>query len=371
MKKIILFVGIATCIFTACKDKNAYMLTGTFADNEQNGKIVYLQELDSNYSALNAIDSATVENGKFVFKGIAKELPVVQIVTIDESYEPFIVEKGNIEMIVDSELNATIKGTAMNDQYQQFLNKKTDMFKRNDSIQIEFSEIKNSGNVTPEQFQDLDKSSKQLWKEVENIVYNFLKPNMTTPAGLFFFVDNKIYLNDNQIKELISSIPSDFQNTKRIQNLMERVERREATAVGKQFTDVKGFNLDGKEVSLSDYAGKGKVVLVDFWASWCGPCRQVMPDMVKIYQKYKNKGLEIVGISLDAKKDDWKQAVKDLNITWPQISNLKGWDEDCAVAYGVESIPQTVLIDKDGKIIERNMSEDALGFKLQELFGNK
>jgi len=366
MKKIILFVGIVACIFTACKDKNAYTLTGTFASNEQNGKTVYLRQLDSLFRKIDAIDSTKVENGKFVFNGIAKKAPVAQFVSVNASSEPvaFIVEKGKITIDFDSTLNATIKGTVMNDQYQQFLNKETDLFEKMDSIQ-------KVGSVTQEQFQEVDKASKQLVDEFYKMSSDFLKLYMTTPAGQYFFLHNLFNLNESQQKELISLATPDFQQLEGIQQIKKRIETKEATAVGKQFTDVKGFNLDGKEVSLSDYVGKGKIVLVDFWASWCGPCRRAMPEIVEIYQKFKNKGFEIVGISLDAKKDDWKQAVKDLNITWPQISNLKGWEEDCAVAYGVDAIPHVLLIDKDGKIIERNISEEALGFKLQELLGGK
>ena len=373
MKKIILFVGIVACIFTACKDKNAYTLTGTFASNELDGKTVYLRQLDSLFRKSDAVDSTNVVNGQFVFKGIAEETPVVRVVTMDEPYlsAAFVAEKGNIVMSVDSTSASIVKGTAMNDQYGQFEISQIDIIKRINSNYSNFLDIKNAGDVTPEQIQEYEKSSNQLWEEMVNIVSNFVKPIIATPIGQYAFVDNMYELKDNQLKEIISSAPSDFQNINRIQNLMERIEKREATAVGKQFTDVKGFNLDGKEVSLSDYAGKGKVVLIDFWASWCGPCRQAMPDVVKIYQKYKNKGFEIVGISLDAKKEDWKQAVNDLNITWPQISNLKGWEEDCAVAYGVDLIPQTVLIDKDGKIVERNIGDEALDLKLQELLGSK
>ena len=373
MKKIIFFVLTVVCALTACTDKNAYTLTGTFATKDQDGTIVYLQQLDSLFRVHGIIDSVKVENSKFVFKGIAKELPVVQIVTVKYSVEPveYIVEKGKIEINYDSELKATVKGTALNDKYQQFESARDSMFAKGMSAYQKFEDLKKSGNLTPEQFQEFNESSTQLRDSVSKLCYDFIKPYMATPAGQYFFIDNSFYIKDDQQKDIISSAPSDFINLKYIQNLKKGVESREATSVGKQFTDVKGFNLDGKKVSLSDYAGKGKVVLVDFWASWCGPCVESIPDLVPVYQEYKKKGLEIVGISLDERKEDWKKAVKDLNITWPQISNLKGWNEDCSVAYGVFAIPQTVLIDKDGKIIERNISEDALIFKLKELLGSK
>jgi len=369
MKKIILFTLVIAGILTACTDKNVYTLTGTFATDERDGKFVYLQQIDSNFRKGDIIDSIKVENGKFVFNGIAEKTPVVQLVVIDNSVMPavFVAEKGKIEMNLDSELKATVKGTTTNEQYQQFKMAEDSIFEKMMSNYKQIEDIKKAGDMTSEQSQEFDKSSKQLEEELYKLTYDFIKPHITSPAGQFFFFDNFYYLNDIQKKELISSAPSDFQNLEGIQKLEKRIEAREATAVGKQFTDVKGFNPDEKEVSLSDYAGKGKVVLVDFWASWCGPCREAMPDVVATYQKYKNKGFEIVGISLDGRKEDWEKAIKDLNITWPQLSNLKGWQEDCAVTYGVDAIPHTVLIDKDGKIIERNLSE--LNFKLEELLG--
>jgi len=374
MKKIILFVGIVACIVTACNNKNAYTLTGTFTSDELDGKTVYLRSLDSTFRVSDAMDSTIVKNGTFVFKGIAKEPPSVQLITMDDrSFIPaaFIAEKGKIEMSIDSSLMATVKGTGMNDQYGLFEMSQIDIVQRYNSLYSEFLETSKAGEATSEQIQEFDKSSKQLIEEMGNAIVSYAKPNMATSAGQYVMMANAFGLKDDQLKELISSAPSKFQTMDRIQDLVKRIEIREATSDGKRFTDVKGFNLEGKEASLSDYAGKGKVVLVDFWASWCGPCRQAMPDVIKTYQKYKNKGFEIVGISLDNNKDDWKKAVNDLNITWPQFSNLKGWAEDCAVTYGVDAIPHTVLIDKDGKIIEHNLSENALNLKLEELLGNK
>jgi len=289
MKKIILSVLIAAFVMTACENQNTFTLTGTFANNDQDGKVVYLRDLNLIQGSSSLVDTVKVEKGKFIFKGMTNDTcPVLYVFLNDsEMLATFIAEKGKIELNFDSELKPTLKGTAMNVQYQHFLS--------------EANDIKNK-------------------------------------------VDT-------------------------VQKLQKSIEEKEATAVGKQFSDVKGFNLAGKEVKLSDYAGKGKVVLVDFWASWCGPCRQAMPDLVATYQKYKNKGLEIVGISLDNNKDAWAKATDNLKITWPQFSNLKGWDEDCAATYGVNGIPHTILIDKDGKITARGLGEDELNIKLEELLG--
>ena len=117
---------------------------------------------------------------------------------------------------------------------------------------------------------------------------------------------------------------------------------------------------------MSDYAGKGKVVLVDFWASWCGPCRREMPNLVEAYAKYKGKNFEIVGVSLDQNADSWKEAIKTLKMTWPQMSDLKYWNSEGAQLYAVNSIPHTMLIDGEGTIIARGLHGEELQTKIAE-----
>jgi len=374
MKKIIFLVWIAAFAITACQNKNEYTVTGTIPNKDWNGKNLYLVTIDSLFQE-KIIDSTKVENGKFVFKQIAKASPVIQyIVMKDKSFTPVVIiaEKGKINVSFDSESKATVKGTVMNDQYQQFAKEQADIMSRIDSLPIKYKTIGESADAIPEEInKQMIDEYKKLNDEFVNINYNYLKPNMSNPVGQFLFLNYYFLLNDNQNNELISLSTSEFQKSKIIQRMQEQMKIRETTSVGKQFTDVKGFDLNGKAASLSDYAGKGKVVLVDFWASWCGPCRQSMPDLVKTYQKYKDKGFEIVGISLDADKDAWKKATESLQITWPQFSNLKGWQEDCAAAYGVNAIPHSILIDKAGKIIERNLPEGELNIKLDELLGGK
>ena len=122
---------------------------------------------------------------------------------------------------------------------------------------------------------------------------------------------------------------------------------------------------EGEDVAL--YGVKGKLKIIDFWASWCPPCRAEMPNLVKAYKDYKDKGFDIVGISLDSKADAWAKGVKDLNITWTQLSDLKGWQNSGAALYGVNSIPQTVLVDKDGTLNAKNLHGQELEDKIKEV----
>ena len=149
--------------------------------------------------------------------------------------------------------------------------------------------------------------------------------------------------------------------------LEQELEKAKQFMIGGTPPDFTQFTPEGKAVSLSDF--RGKVVLVDFWASWCGPCRKENPNVVRMYNKYKDKGFEILGVSLDRKKAQWVYAIEKDGLTWPHISDLKGWRNEVAQSYSVTSIPQTVLLDKEGKILARNLRGPTLEAKLIELFG--
>ena len=153
-----------------------------------------------------------------------------------------------------------------------------------------------------------------------------------------------------------------------LEAVREKMNLMALRAPGIKYTDLTMTDLDGKQRSLSEWCAKGNYILVDFWASWCGPCVKEMPNVVKAYNLYNAKGFDVVGVSFDSNKDAWAAAVKKLNLPWHQISDLKGWECAASPVYGIMSIPSNILVGPDGTIIAADLREEKLLNKLAEIY---
>ena len=363
MKKLTYLVIAAAALgMVACTgNKAGYVITGT-VEGASDGDTVYLQE--ANGRNLVKLDTAVITKGTFTFEG-TQDSVVSRYITCEVDGEPlmidFFLENGKINVALTKD-NDSATGTANNDAYQIVRAQINDISKKMNAIYQSMGD----SSLSDEQKEAKQKEGAQLEEQYDKAIKEGVQNNITNPVGVFLFKQTFYNNSTAENEALLQQIPANFQNYETIVKIKELTDKQKKTAVGTKFVDFEMQTPDGKSVKLSDYVGKGKVVLVDFWASWCGPCRREMPNLVEAYAKFKGKNFEIVGVSLDQDGAAWKEAINKLNMTWPQMSDLKFWQSEGAQLYAVNSIPHTVLIDGDGPIIARGLHGEELQTKIAE-----
>ena len=345
MKKLMTMAASAL-LLVACGEKPGYTITGTVNNPDMNGKMVYLTPYGIPDAA--ATDSAVINNGQFSMSGTQDNAQLYQL-KVNTGNES---ERGyQTVFILENENDAYAS------LYGQLASFDQEMEKLNADSRSEDKAIAEAAA------NKIDELSKQALAKITE----YIKANSNKLSAAKLFVENNYEMAEEDLFAIVDKADSLFKSAPRMEKLLPVIEARRNVAVGKKFADFEMTDMNGKTRKLSEFVGNGKIVLIDFWASWCPPCRRDMPNIVEVYKQYKNKGFEIVGISLDSKKEAWEKGVKDLNITWTQLSDLQGWKNAGAKLYGVNSIPHTVLVDKDGTIIAKGLHGKEIGEKLAEM----
>ena len=364
MKKFGLFAAASLMALAACQDNNGYTINGTVAD-AADGEYVYLQTIGRDAVVL---DSAVVNGEKFQFKGLS-EVSVMPKILIYKGkttamHSMVYLDKGTINVDLQT-LNSNVSGTENNDALAKFMDEYGQM---NDEMKELYGRYRRDTTLTDTQREELMEELEKRDAGMNDFVYNKMVANISKSFGSYLLVSFGSTVDAAKINELLPQIPAELSSDASLANLKEYVGNVMNTSVGKKFVDFSMKTPEGEDVKLSDFIGKDKYTLIDFWASWCGPCRNEMPNVVKAYNQYKSKGFGIVGVSLDQDVEKWKDAIKNLNITWPQMSDLKAWQNEGAKLYGVRGIPATVLVDQNGTIVARDLRGEDLINKLGELF---
>ncbi len=362
MKKLVYLFAVGSLAFTACENAPSYKVTGT-VENAADGAIVYLQEAQGRN--LVSLDSAVVKGGTFTFNG-RQDAAVNRYISYTNGDQrmmtDFFLENGNINVALAEAAN-NVGGTANNDAYQGFKSAYAALQKEMREI---YMKMQQDNTLTDEQKAEMMAEMEAKNNATMDLVLKTIETNITNPVGVHLLPNYAYAFDLAQQKTLLEQIPAELCN-ERINKVKEHVATLEKTAVGQKFIDFSMPDPEGKTISLGEIIKKNKYTLIDFWASWCGPCRAEMPNVIDAYKAYSKKGFGIVGVSLDNDADKWKAAIKEMGMTWPQMSDVKGWQCEGAKLYGVNSIPATVLVDQEGTIIERNLRGDAIKAKLAEL----
>lgn len=363
MKKLMMVLAASALGLAACSDKNSYKVIGTVAD-AADGDTVFIQEIVGR--DLHKTDTAIIVSGKFTFTGRQDSTVTRYLTYMAEDGRngyatDFFLENGQINAELGKK--SRVWGTSNNDIYQSFKDKQNSI----DEEQYEIVESLQDTTLTAEQLNDKKAQVEAKDSELAELISQTIDENITNPVGVYLLNRNSYVLDYETLEPLLEKLPTKYQKTDRISHLKEQIKVAKNTAVGQKFIDLEMQDPEGKTVKLSDFIKKNKYTLIDFWASWCPPCRAEMPNLVKVYNEYKKQGFGIVGVSFDKDHAAWEAGIKNLHLTWPQMSDLKFWNSKGAELYAVRSIPYTVLVAQDGTIIAKGLHGQELQEKLQQL----
>lgn len=397
MKKNILFIISAAFIaasFVACQPKQptSYTIHGEIA-GDANGKQVFLFPIVGEV----AMDSTTIEDNKFSFTGTMDAPDRVRVV-IDANPEDkkgnkrgfkqsyFYLENGDIQYIahIDSmpslfynpnvkSVSPVIKGSKSQDLHESYMTSVKELNTKFRSLDqeylIEYHQPAMDGEFNVERGIELQKQinevSAQLGKEKMNFIRANADSRVALDMGASYFQDIFSSLTVNEVDELLEILRPSWGGTEEFADLEEMAQHAKKIAIGSKYTDVNLLNKDGDSVKLSDYIHPDKYTLVEFWATWCGPCRAEIPHLKHVYEEFKDKNFDIINVSFDDNTEEWHKTLKEEGMTWTQLIDPQHFEGEAAKAYRIMGIPYSILLDPDGIIIGTDMRGAKLDLALQ------
>jgi len=373
MKKIIIFLltYLPVAVFA---QGGKYTIEGTVGAYGPPAK-VYLQYKKGGDLLT---DSATVTNGRFMFEGTLTNDPLAGQISLNPNgngmnysdSRNIYIEAGKTTIRGSNKLrDATVSGSQVNLDYARRDTAMKALSGDYDALSLKRNTTSPEDQQSETYKKEVDRLQNVLLAHRQAVYKKFIRDNPDSYISLVT-LDSYAYLADyNDIVPLFDGLSSRIKQTAFGKRYADRLVHIKATALGAIAPEITEADTAGKMISLSSF--RGQYVLVDFWASWCGPCRQENPNLIKAFNRYKGQKFTVLGVSLDPPdgKGRWIAAIHKDGLPWTQVSDLKYWDSEAAVLYGVHAIPQNFLIDPNGKIVAKNLRGDDLENKLEEIFG--
>jgi thiol-disulfide isomerase/thioredoxin len=360
MKKLLYIVGVLAFL-ASCTPKNQVVITGEIAELE-NG-MLFLKVKESKQWLI--LDSCKIEKGKFKMSFQLEEPRLAFLVTEPETEMfqnlPIFLESGNIQITInESDGNPIISGSKLHDEYTDAINKLDAIDHQYEALIGTYNQAQQEGDITQMAAAKLEMDS--LDNAYLASIKNHINAHSSSPVSVTLVTTQLIYyLSLQEMKEIKTGLDTSLYHTKAIQPLDERISVLQKFEPGQTVEEISLPDTSGTIHNLSEL--RGKYVLLDFWASWCGPCRRENPTLVAVYQKFQNRGFDIYAISLDKSREAWINAIEKDNLTWTHVSELKGWEGAVSQSFGIISIPSNLLLDPEGKVISRNV----FGEQLEEI----
>jgi peroxiredoxin len=361
MKNVLLIALLLGII--SCTTKPSYEVKIKLAAAE--GKAYLSQRVKGDWVKL---DSVALVSGEGVFKGVVKN-PEIYYLGLSSKKEklPFFIDNALISIAgsADTLMNAKVSGSKVQDELKTLEAKLEVIDKQgNDLYKLSKEASKNGEKVKADSLMTL---ADNAFTNVDNMQKDYIKANPASYVSPYIL--GRVYydMEADVLDGFLSGLDAKLDSVPTILTLKDRVAKLKLVAIGQIAPDFTMNDAAGNPVKLSDIYSKNEYTLIDFWASWCGPCRRENPNVVVVFNSYKTKGFGVFGVSLDADKAKWEKAIADDQLTWPHVSDLKGWKNEAAALYSVNSIPANLLVDKTGKIIGRNLREEKLREKIAEL----